>query len=181
MSAASFISMAGIIAFMGYDGTVYLMGWTGGYVIWLAIGALLRKFMSSRCRTLSVRATTPPPLECCGDCLILISFHLCRRSNARGRHFFRNSSTSPFFGVVVGMAIFMYAVLGGMKGITYAGRPILRADLRLSMLTIFISMLITGIPIPQIGLGEVADGSGLSVLQNSTTRWWVRFAPIPRA
>ncbi|MAK69705.1 MAG: cation acetate symporter [Halieaceae bacterium] len=170
MSAASFISMAGIIAFMGYDGAVYLMGWTGGYVILaLLLAPYLRKFgqftvpdfigtryYSSTARVVAV------------ICLILISFtYVAGQMRGVGIVFSQFLNIPIFWGVIVGMAIvFMYAVLGGMKGITYT-QVAQYCVLIFAYLVpaIFISMLVTGIPIPQIGLGaEVADGSGLSVL-----------------
>ena len=170
MSAASFISMAGIIAFMGYDGAVYLMGWTGGYVILaLLLAPYLRKFgqftvpdfigtryYSSTARVVAV------------ICLILISFtYVAGQMRGVGIVFSQFLNIPIFWGVIVGMAIvFMYAVLGGMKGITYT-QVAQYCVLIFAYLVpaIFISMLVTGIPVPQIGLGaEVADGSGLSVL-----------------
>lgn len=184
MSAASFISMAGIIAFMGYDGTVYLMGWTGGYVILaLLLAPYLRKFgeftvpdfIGSRYYSTTARVVAV-------ICLILISFtYVAGQMRGVGIVFSQFLNIPIFWGVVVGMAIvFMYAVLGGMKGITYT-QVAQYCVLIFAYLVpaIFISMLITGIPIPQIGLGaEVADGSGLSVLQKlDNTLVELGFAP----
>ena len=184
MSAASFISMAGIIAFMGYDGTVYLMGWTGGYVILaLLLAPYLRKFgeftvpdfIGSRYYSTAARVVAV-------ICLILISFtYVAGQMRGVGIVFSQFLNIPIFWGVVVGMAIvFMYAVLGGMKGITYT-QVAQYCVLIFAYLVpaIFISMLITGIPIPQIGLGaEVADGSGLSVLQKlDNTLVELGFAP----
>jgi cation/acetate symporter len=170
MSAASFISMAGIIAFMGYDGTVYLMGWTGGYVILaLLLAPYLRKFgeftvpdfigtryYSSAARLVAVVS------------LIVISFtYIAGQMRGVGIVFSQFLDIPIFWGVIVGMGIvFMYAVLGGMKGITYT-QVAQYCVLIFAYLVpaIFISILITGVPIPQIGLGaQVIDGSGLSVL-----------------
>ena len=170
MSAASFISMAGIIAFMGYDGTVYLMGWTGGYVILaLLLAPYLRKFgeftvpdfigtryYSSTARIVAV------------VCLIAISFtYIAGQMRGVGIVFSQFLNIPITWGVIVGMAVvFMYAVLGGMKGITYT-QVAQYCVLIFAYLVpaIFISIMITGVPIPQLGLGaEVADGSGLSVL-----------------
>ena len=170
MSAASFISMAGIIAFMGYDGTVYLMGWTGGYVILaLLLAPYLRKFgeftvpdfigtryYSSGARIVAVAS------------LIVISFtYIAGQMRGVGIVFSQFLDIPIHWGVIVGMAIvFMYAVLGGMKGITYT-QVAQYCVLIFAYLVpaIFISMLMTGVPIPQLGLGaEVIDGSGLSVL-----------------
>ncbi len=184
MSAASFISMAGIIAFMGYDGAVYLMGWTGGYVILaLLLAPYLRKFgeftvpdfIGSRYYSTTARVVAV-------ICLILISFtYVAGQMRGVGIVFSQFLNIPIFWGVVVGMAIvFMYAVLGGMKGITYT-EVAQYCVLIFAYLVpaIFISMLITGIPIPQIGLGaEVADGSGLSVLQKlDNTLVELGFAP----
>ena len=171
MSAASFISMAGIIAFAGYDASVYLMGWTGGYVILaMLLAPYLRKFgqftvpdfigtryYSSTARVVAV------------VCLILISFtYVAGQMRGVGIVFSQFLNIPIFWGVIVGMAIvFIYAVLGGMKGITYT-QVAQFCVLMFAYLVpaIFISMLVTGIPIPQIGLGaEVLDGSGLSVLE----------------
>ena len=171
MSAASFISMAGIIAFLGYDGSVYLMGWTGGYVILaMLLAPYLRKFgqftvpdfigtryYSSTARVVAV------------VCLSLISFtYVAGQMRGVGIVFSQFLNIPIFWGVIVGMAIvFIYAVLGGMKGITYT-QVAQFCVLMFAYLVpaIFISMLVTGIPIPQIGLGaEVIDGSGLSVLE----------------
>ena len=171
MSAASFISMAGIIAFAGYDASVYLMGWTGGYVILaMLLAPYLRKFgqftvpdfigtryYSSTARVVAV------------VCLILISFtYVAGQMRGVGIVFSQFLNIPIFWGVIVGMAIvFIYAVLGGMKGITYT-QVAQFCVLMFAYLVpaIFISLLVTGIPIPQIGLGaEVLDGSGLSVLE----------------
>ncbi|MEQ8746757.1 sodium:solute symporter family protein [Pyruvatibacter sp.] len=170
MSAASFISMAGIIAFAGYDGSVYLMGWTGGYVLLaLLLAPYLRKFgqftvpdfigeryYSSTARIVGV------------ICLIFISFtYVAGQMRGVGIVFSRFLEVEIEMGVVLGMAVvFVYAVLGGMKGITYT-QVAQYCVLIFAYLVpaIFISILITGNPIPQLGLGAtVADGSGLSVL-----------------
>jgi cation/acetate symporter len=171
MSAASFISMAGIIAFAGYDGSVYLMGWTGGYVLLaLLLAPYLRKFgqytvpdfigeryYSSAARIVGV------------VCLIFISFtYVAGQMRGVGIVFSRFLEVDITLGVVIGMAVvFVYAVLGGMKGITYT-QVAQYCVLIFAYLVpaIFISILVTGNPIPQLGLGSmVADGSGLTVLQ----------------
>lgn len=175
MSAASFISMAGIIAFMGYDGTVYLMGWTGGYVILaLLLAPYLRKFgeftvpdfigtryYSSAARLVAVVS------------LIAISFtYIAGQMRGVGIVFSQFLDIPITWGVIVGMAVvFMYAVLGGMKGITYT-QVAQYCVLIFAYLVpaIFISIMITGVPIPQLGLGaDVLDGSGLSVLDKLDT------------
>jgi len=171
MSAASFISMAGIIAFLGYDGSVYLMGWTGGYVLLaMLLAPYLRKFgeftvpdfigrryYSNTARVVAV------------VCLVLVSFtYVAGQMRGVGIVFSQFLDVQITWGVVIGMAVvFMYAVLGGMKGITYT-QVAQYCVLIFAYLVpaIFISMMITGIPVPQLGLGaEVADGSGLSVLE----------------
>jgi cation/acetate symporter len=171
MSAASFISMAGLIAFLGYDGSVYLMGWTGGYVLLaLLLAPYLRKYG---------KFTVP---EFIGDryysdaarlvavvCLIFISFtYVAGQMRGVGIVFSRFLEVDIDLGVVIGMAIvFVYAVLGGMKGITYT--QVAQYCVLIFAYTvpaIFISLLITGNPVPQLGLGaEVVGGSGLTVLE----------------
>ncbi|MFC3053016.1 sodium:solute symporter family protein [Kordiimonas pumila] len=170
MSAASFISMAGLIAFLGYDGSVYLMGWTGGYVLLaLLLAPYLRKFG---------KFTVP---DFIGDryysdaarlvavvCLIFISFtYVAGQMRGVGIVFSRFLEVDINTGVVAGMAIvFMYAVLGGMKGITYTQvAQFCVLIFAYTVPAIFISMMVTGNPVPQFGLGaEVTDGSGLTVL-----------------
>jgi cation/acetate symporter len=170
MSAASFISMAGIIAFMGYDGTVYLLGWTGGYVLLaLLLAPYLRKFgeftvpdfIGTRYYSNTARVVAVVSL-------IVISFtYVAGQMRGVGIVFSQFLGVEIELGVIIGMAVvFMYAVLGGMKGITYT-QVAQYCVLIFAYLVpaIFISMLITGIPIPQIGLGAaVNDGSGVSVL-----------------
>ena len=170
MSAASFISMAGIIAFMGSDGTVYLLGWTGGYVLLaLLLAPYLRKFgeftvpdfIGTRYYSNTARVVAVVSL-------IVISFtYVAGQMRGVGIVFSHFLGVEIELGVVIGMAVvFMYAVLGGMKGITYT-QVAQYCVLIFAYLVpaIFISMLITGIPIPQIGLGAaVNDGSGVSVL-----------------
>ncbi|HEX7035624.1 MAG TPA: sodium:solute symporter family protein [Pseudomonadales bacterium] len=171
MSAASFISMAGIIAFLGYDGSVYLMGWTGGYVLLaLLLAPYLRKFgeytvpdfIGRRYYSNSARLVAVV-------CLVVVSFtYVAGQMRGVGIVFSQFLDVDITWGVVIGMAIvFLYSVLGGMKGITYT-QVAQYCVLIFAYLVpaIFISLLITGVPVPQIGLGaEVADGSGESVLQ----------------
>ncbi len=170
MSAASFISMAGIIAFMGYDGTVYLMGWTGGYVVLaLLLAPYLRKFgeftvpdfIGSRYYSSGARVVAV-------ICLIVVSFtYVAGQMRGVGIVFSQFLDVNITVGVIIGMAVvFMYAVLGGMKGITYT-QVAQYCVLIFAYLVpaIFISMLMTGIPVPQFGLGaNVTDGSGMAVL-----------------
>lgn len=167
MSAASFISMAGIIAFAGYDGSVYLMGWTGGYVLLaLLLAPYLRKFgkftvpdfvgdryYSNKARVVAV------------ICALFISFtYVAGQMRGVGIVFSRYLEVDITYGVIIGMCIvFFYAVLGGMKGITYTQVAQYCVLIFAYMVpAIFISMQLTGNPIPQMGLGDtVADGTYL--------------------
>ena len=159
MSAASFISMAGIISFMGRDGSVYLMGWTGGYVLLaLLLAPYLRKFG---------KFTVP---DFIGDryysniarlvaviCLIFISFtYIAGQMRGVGIVFSRFLEVDINTGVIIGMAIvFIYAVLGGMKGITYTQVAQYCVLIFAYMVpAIFISILMTGNPVPQLGFGS---------------------------
>ena len=169
MSAASFISMAGLISFMGYDGSVYLMGWTGGYVLLaLLLAPYLRKF----------GAYTVPDFV--GDryysqvarvvavvCAIFISFtYVAGQMRGVGIVFGRFLEVDVNTGVFIGMAIvFFYAVLGGMKGITYT-QVAQYCVLMFAYLVpaIFLSLMITGNPIPQLGFGGVDQASGIALL-----------------
>src|SRR5210317_1486299 len=170
MSAASFISMAGLIAFLGYDASVYLMGWTGGYVLLaLLLAPYLRKFG---------KFTVP---EFVGDrfyskgarlvaviCLIVASVtYVIGQMKGVGVAFGRFLEVDFEVGVMVGMGIvFIYAVLGGMKGITYT--QIAQYCVLIFAYTvpaIFISLNLTGVFLPQVGLGgSMADGSGVHLL-----------------
>ncbi|MEM6698897.1 MAG: sodium:solute symporter family protein [Bacteroidota bacterium] len=163
MSAASFISMAGLISFMGYDGGVFLMGWTGGYVLLaLLLAPYLRKFgkftvpdfigdryYSNTARTVAV------------ICALLVSFtYVAGQMRGVGVVFSRFLETSVEWGVVIGMAIvFFYAVLGGMKGITYTQVAQYCVLIFAFMVpAIFISIQMTGNPIPQLGFGGTVEG-----------------------
>ena len=158
MSAASFISMAGLISFLGRDGTFYLMGWTGGYVLLaLLLAPYLRKFgkftvpdfIGDRYYSQSARLIAV-------FCAIVISFvYVCGQMQGAGIVFSRFLEVDVTTGVIIGMAIvFFYAVMGGMKGITYTQVAQYCVLIFAFMVpAIFISMLMTGIPIPQIGFG----------------------------
>jgi len=163
MSAASFISMAGLISFMGYDGAVYLMGWTGGYVLLaLLLAPYLRKFgkftvpdfigdryYSNTARTVAV------------ICAIFVSFtYVAGQMRGVGIVFSRFLEVPINLGVVIGMAIvFFYAVLGGMKGITYTQVAQYCVLIFAYMVpAIFISILLTGHAIPQFGFGADLNG-----------------------
>lgn len=170
MSAASFISMAGLISFMGYDGAVYLLGWTGGYVLLaLCLAPYLRKFgkftvpdfigdryYSQTARTVAV------------ICAIFICFtYVAGQMRGVGVVFSRFLEVDIVTGVIIGMAIvFFYTVLGGMKGITYT-QVAQYCVLIFAYLVpaIFISILMTGHVLPQTGFGAtLADGSGIYLL-----------------
>ena len=170
MSAASFISMAGLIAFMGYDGSVFLMGWTGGYVLLtLMLAPYLRKFgkftvpdffgdryYSQTARIVAVVAA------------LIVSFtYVAGQMRGVGVVFSRFLEVSVEWGVVIGMVIVLfYAVLGGMKGITYTQVAQYCVLIFAFMVpAFFISFQMTGNPIPQLGMGStVADGSGVYLL-----------------
>ena len=170
MSAASFISMAGIISFAGYDGAVYLMGWTGGYVLLaLLLAPYLRKFG---------KFTVP---DFIGDryysntarlvgviCALLVSFtYVAGQMRGVGLVFSRFLEVDINTGVIIGMLIVLfYAVLGGMKGITYTQVAQYCVLIFAFMVpAIFISIQMTGNPIPQLGFGsELSDGSGMFLL-----------------
>jgi cation/acetate symporter len=167
MSAASFMSMAGLISFSGYDGSVYLMGWTGGYVLLaLLLAPYLRKFgkftvpdfvgdryYSNNARVVAV------------ICALFISFtYVAGQMRGVGIVFSRYLEIPIEWGVVIGMCIvFFYAVLGGMKGITYTQVAQFCVLIFAYMVpAIFISMQLTGNPVPQLGLGgNLADGTPL--------------------
>ncbi len=171
MSAASFISMAGIIAFSGYDGSVYLMGWTGGYVMLaLLLAPYLRKFGEFTVPDfIGARYYSKAARVVAVICLIFISFtYIAGQMRGVGIVFSRFLDVDVTLGVIIGMGIvFIYAVLGGMKGITYT-QVAQYCVLIFAYLVpaFFISFLITGNPLPQLGLGStVNDGSGMYVLQ----------------
>lgn len=171
MSAASFISMAGIIAFSGYDASVYLMGWTGGYVMLaLLLAPYLRKFGQFTVPDfIGTRYYSKTARVVAVICLIFISFtYIAGQMRGVGIVFSRFLDVPITMGVIIGMAIvFVYAVLGGMKGITYTQVAQYCVLIFAYMVpAFFISFLITGNPVPQLGLGStVNDGSGLYVLQ----------------
>ncbi|AXK41715.1 MULTISPECIES: sodium:solute symporter family protein [Erythrobacter] len=171
MSAASFISMAGLIAFLGYDASVYLMGWTGGYVLLaLLLAPYLRKFGQFTVPDfIGTRYYSKAARVVAVICLIFISFtYIAGQMRGVGIVFSRFLDVPITLGVIIGMAIvFVYAVLGGMKGITYTQVAQYCVLIFAYMVpAFFLSFMITGNPIPQIGLGStVNDGSGLYVLQ----------------
>lgn len=170
MSAASFISMAGIIAFAGYDGSVYLMGWTGGYVLLaLLLAPYLRKFGQFTVPDfVAERYYSKTARMIAVICLIVISFtYVAGQMRGVGVVFSRFLDVEIEWGVVIGMVIvFFYAVLGGMKGITYTQVAQFCVLIFAYMVpAIFISMLVTGNALPQMGLGaDVLSDPGTSVL-----------------
>ncbi|HIZ50822.1 MAG TPA: cation acetate symporter [Candidatus Pseudomonas excrementavium] len=169
MSAASFISMAGIISFTGYDGSVYLMGWTGGYVLLaMCLAPYLRKFgrytvpefVGTRYYSQTARVVAV-------ICVIFISFtYVAGQMRGVGIVFSRYLEIDINMGVIIGMAIvFFYSVLGGMKGITYTQVAQYCVMIFAYMVpAIYISILITGNPIPQFGFGDTVSGTDTSVL-----------------
>ncbi len=170
MSAASFISMAGIIAFAGYDGSVYLMGWTGGYVLLaMCLAPYLRKFGKFTVpEFIGTRYYSQTARMVAVVCVIFISFtYVAGQMRGVGIVFSRYLEVSIETGVVIGMAIvFFYSVLGGMKGITYTQVAQYCVMIFAYMVpAIFISIMITGNPIPQLGFGSEVTGTGQSVLE----------------
>ncbi|WP_206486160.1 sodium:solute symporter family protein [Thalassotalea sp. G2M2-11] len=170
MSAASFISMAGLIAFLGYGGSVFLMGWTGGYVLLaMLLAPYMRKhgkftvpeFISDRYYSKTARIVAV-------ICLIIASVtYVIGQMKGVGVAFSRFLEVDYDLGLVIGMVVvWVYAVLGGMKGITYT--QIAQYCVMIFAYTIpavFISLQLTGNPIPQLGLGStLADGSGVYLL-----------------
>ena len=170
MSAASFISMAGLIAFLGYDASVYLMGWTGGYVLLaLLLAPYLRKFGKfTVSEFIGERYYSKTARLVAVLCLIVASItYVIGQMKGVGVAFGRFLEVPFHTGVGVGMGIvFIYAVMGGMKGITYT--QIAQYCVLIFAYTvpaIFIALNLTGMPIPQIGLGStMADGSGIFLL-----------------
>src|SRR5512143_1139607 len=169
MSAASFMSMAGLAAVMGRDGSVYLMGWTGGYVLLAVLLApYLRKygkytvpqFVGDRYYSSSARLVALL-------CAIAISFtYVAGQMRGVGIVLARFLGTSIEQGVLVGaVVVFLYAVLGGMKGITYtqvAQYVVLIAGYLVP--AIFVSLLLTGSPVPPLGMGGTLTPEGAALL-----------------
>ncbi|MGF1772349.1 cation acetate symporter [Vibrio wakamikoensis] len=164
MSAASFISMAGIISFIGYDGAVYLMGWTGGYVLLaLCLAPYLRKFgkftvpdfIGDRYYSKTARMVAV-------FCAIFVSFtYVAGQMRGVGVVFSRFLEVDINLGIVIGMAIvFFYAVMGGMKGITYT-QVAQYCVLIFAFLVpaVFTSLMMTGSVFPQVGFGSTVTGS----------------------
>ncbi|AQP35122.1 cation acetate symporter [Vibrio anguillarum] len=169
MSAASFISMAGIISFIGYDGTVYLMGWTGGYVLLaLCLAPYLRKFGQFTVPDfIGERYYSKTARMVAVFCAIFISFtYVAGQMRGVGVVFSRFLEVDINVGIVIGMGIvFFYAVLGGMKGITYT-QVAQFCVLIFAFLVpaIFTSIMMTGNPLPQIGMGSTITGTDVYLL-----------------
>jgi cation/acetate symporter len=167
MSAASFISMAGLIAFLGYGGSVYLMGWTGGYVLLaLLLAPYLRKFGKFTVpEFIGERYYSQTARLVAVICLIFISFtYVAGQMRGVGIVFSRFLEVDIITGLLIGMSVvFFYAVLGGMKGITYT--QVAQYCVLIFAYTVpavFIAIEVTGVALPQIALGStVADGSYL--------------------
>jgi len=169
MSAASFISMAGIISFAGYDGAVYLMGWTGGYVLLaLLLAPYLRKFgkftvpdfIGDRYYSKTARSVAV-------FCALIVSFtYVAGQMRGVGVVFSRFLEVEINTGVIIGMVIVLfYAVLGGMKGITYTQVAQYCVLIFAFMVpAIFISIQMTGNPIPQLGMGSTVAGGDVYLL-----------------
>ncbi|MGH1472537.1 MAG: sodium:solute symporter family protein [Cellvibrionaceae bacterium] len=169
MSAASFISMAGMIAFMGYGGSVFLMGWTGGFVVLaMLLAPYLRKygkftvpeFIGDRFYSRTARIVAVV-------CLIICSVtYVIGQMKGIGVAFSRFLEVSYDMGLGIGMVIvFFYAVMGGMKGITYTQiAQYCVLILAYTIPAIFISLQLTGNPIPQLGLGSTISGSDVYLL-----------------
>lgn len=169
MSAASFLSMAGLIAFMGYGGSVYLMGWTGGYVLLaLLLAPFLREFgkftvpdfVGDRYYSTTARVIAV-------ICALFVSFtYIAGQMKGVGVAFSGFLGVPFEWGIVIGMVIvFFYAVLGGMKGVTYT--QVAQYCVLIFAFTvpaIFMSLIITGNPVPQLGFIGEAKGEGISML-----------------
>jgi cation/acetate symporter len=169
MSAASFLSMAGLIAFLGYDGSVYLMGWTGGYVLLaLLLAPYLRKFGKFTVpEFIAERYYSKTARIVAVICLIFISFtYVAGQMRGVGIVFSRFLEVDVTVGLLIGMGVvFVYAVLGGMKGITYT--QVAQYCVLIFAYTVpavFIAIQLTGNPIPQIAFGSEVAGSGTALL-----------------
>ncbi len=165
MSAASFISMAGIIAFLGYDGSVYLMGWTGGYVLLaLLLAPYLRKFGKFTVpEFIGERYYSDAARVVAVICLIVISFtYIAGQMRGVGIVFARFLNLDIEWGLAVGMGVvFVYAVLGGMRGITYT--QVAQYCVLIFAYTVpavFISLQVTGVALPQLAFGSETIGGG---------------------
>ena len=169
MSAASFISMAGLIAFLGYDGSVYLMGWTGGYVLLaLLLAPYLRKFGKFTVpEFIAERYYSKTARIVAVICLIFISFtYIAGQMRGVGIVFSKFLEVDLATGLLIGMGVVLvYAVLGGMKGITYT--QVAQYCVLIFAYTVpavFIAIQLTGNPVPQLAFGSEIAGSGTALL-----------------
>ncbi|MCA8891271.1 MAG: cation acetate symporter [Hyphomonas sp.] len=174
MSAASFLSMAGLIAFMGYGGSVYLMGWTGGYVLLaLLLAPFLREFgkftvpdfVGDRYYSTTARLIAVV-------CALFVSFtYIAGQMKGVGVAFSGFLGVEFNTGIMVGMAIvFVYAVLGGMKGVTYTQvAQYVVLIFAYTVPAIFISLIVTGNPVPQLGFISNVKGEDVSMLEKLNT------------
>ncbi|KCZ90477.1 sodium:solute symporter family protein [Hyphomonas jannaschiana] len=174
MSAASFLSMAGLIAFMGYGGSVYLMGWTGGYVLLaLLLAPFLREFgkftvpdfVGDRYYSTTARLIAVV-------CALFVSFtYIAGQMKGVGVAFSGFLGVEFNTGIMVGMAIvFVYAVLGGMKGVTYTQvAQYVVLIFAYTVPAIFISLIVTGNPVPQLGFISNVKGEDISMLEKLNT------------
>ena len=174
MSAASFLSMAGLIAFMGYGGSVYLMGWTGGYVLLaLLLAPFLREFgkftvpdfVGDRYYSTTARLIAVV-------CALFVSFtYIAGQMKGVGVAFSGFMGVEFNTGIMVGMAIvFVYAVLGGMKGVTYTQvAQYVVLIFAYTVPAIFISLIVTGNPVPQLGFISNVKGEDVSMLEKLNT------------
>ncbi len=174
MSAASFLSMAGLIAFMGYDGSVFLLGWTGGYVLLaLLLAPFLREFgkftvpdfVGDRYYSTTARVIAV-------ICALFVSFtYIAGQMKGVGVAFSSFLDVDATIGIIIGMVIvFFYAVLGGMKGITYT--QVAQYCVLIFAYTvpaIYISLIITGNPIPQLGFLSDAKNAGVPIMEKLNT------------
>ncbi|MBL8476044.1 MAG: cation acetate symporter [Methyloversatilis sp.] len=169
MSAASFISMAGLISNMGYGGGLFLMGWTGGYVLLaMLLAPYLRKFGKFTVpQFIGDRFYSKSASMVAVICLLTASItYIIGQMTGVGVAFSRFLGVSSEVGIYVGMGIvFLYAVFGGMKGITYTQvAQYIVLILAYTVPAIFISLQLTGMPIPQLGLGSNMVGTDVSLL-----------------
>jgi cation/acetate symporter len=170
MSAASFISMAGIISTMGYGGGLFLMGWTGGYVLLaMLLAPYLRKFGKFTVpQFIGDRFYSKSAAVVAVICLLVASLtYIIGQMTGVGVAFSRFLNVSNDVGIYIGMGIvFLYAVFGGMKGITYTQvAQYVVLIIAYTIPAIFISMMLTGNPIPQLGLGSKLSGSDVYLLE----------------
>jgi cation/acetate symporter len=175
MSAASFISMAGLIAFLGYGGSVYLMGWTGGYVLLACLLApYLRKFGKFTVpEFIGDRYYSPTARFVAVICLLFISFtYVAGQMRGVGIVFSRYLEIEILWGLIIGMGVvFVYAVLGGMKGITYTQvAQYCVLIFAYTLPAVFIAFQLTGNPLPQVAFGsKVGDTYMLDKLNQVVT------------